>query len=165
MANLARRRLFTRKEDKPLQLLPWIKDAQVFFDQCSRCESCVSRCPEKIIIKGEAGFPTIDFNRGECTFCYQCAEVCDEPLFLPQSQTPWTLNVKVASSCLAIQGVTCRSCEDHCETEAISFTPRLGGPAIPQIDSDLCNGCGACLSPCANNSLNMIANEEPSHGN
>ena len=33
-------------------------------------------------------------------------------------------------------------------SEAIRFSPRLGGPPRPEILDDRCTGCGACVRPC-----------------
>ena len=164
MTSLARRRLFTGAKAAARQLLPWIISEQLFYDQCTRCNACSSACAENIIVKTSGGFPGIDFQLGECTFCYACADACELPLFHPASQPPWQQQVVVQPSCLANQSVTCRSCEDHCEPQAISFRPKLGGPAMPVIDTDLCNGCGACVQPCPTNALNIIATEEVNHG-
>ncbi len=165
MTNLARRRLFTGGGTDAHQLLPWIISEQQFYDQCSRCSACSFACTENIIVKTSGGFPGIDFQQGECTFCYACADACEMPLFHPIAQQPWQQQVVVQSSCLAHQGVTCRSCEDHCEPQAINFPPKIGGQAMPSINSDLCNGCGACIQPCPTNALQMTDTQEVNCGN
>ncbi|MEH6443207.1 MAG: ferredoxin-type protein NapF [Oceanospirillaceae bacterium] len=156
MVNLSRRKLFSRNSDPSLQQLPWAKLGDEFYDKCSRCNDCIQACETQIITKGTAGFPKVDFKLGECTFCYQCADVCKEPIFEPQSTRPWQNVIDITVSCLALQKVTCRSCEDVCEPMAITFKAVLGGPAQPKVDLDLCNGCGACVNPCPTNSINMI---------
>ncbi|MCZ5435745.1 hypothetical protein O5626_28810, partial [Escherichia coli] len=42
------------------------------------------------------------------------------------------------------QSVECRRCQDSCEPMAIIFRPTLSGIYQPQLNSQLCNGCGAC---------------------
>ncbi|MDR2689605.1 MAG: 4Fe-4S binding protein [Azoarcus sp.] len=54
----------------------------------------------------------------------------------------------ILPSCLPERGVSCRSCEEHCETGAIRFAPRLGQPARPIIDVSLCTACGECATAC-----------------
>lgn len=127
-------------------LLPWIADTQNFLNSCSQCGDCIAACPEKIIVRGDGGYPNIDFNLGECTFCGKCAESCKEPIFLPSSASPWHKKARINDSCLAVAQVHCRSCAESCEAQALTF--ELAFNATPQIDSDLCTGCGACVAPC-----------------
>ena len=106
-------------------------------------------CPEAIIISGDGGFPTIDFKRGECTFCSDCVTACQpHALLRSDEQAAWSLQASIAPSCLPHKGVECRACGDFCDSRAIRFTPRLGGSPLPAIDSALCTGCGACVAPC-----------------
>ena len=51
---------------------PWALNEFLFVDQCTRCNECITACEEEIIIRADGGFPEIDFNRGECTFCELC---------------------------------------------------------------------------------------------
>jgi ferredoxin-type protein NapF len=160
MANLARRKFFSRGTPTEQQLLPWVSSSEVFYDQCSRCDVCKNACETNIITKGDGGFPTIDFTKGECTFCYACAQSCPENLFDNKEQTPWTVSAVIDDTCLTAQKITCRSCEDNCEPMAIKFKPTLGGPSIPSINPDLCNGCGACIKPCPTQSIKISAKPE-----
>lgn len=149
MVDLARRRLFSRKtvEDSAI-IMPWVKSAASFTDDCTRCGKCVSACETNVIINGDGGFPTVDFSRGECTFCYQCADVCPEPIFLPQASAPWQIKADIKQNCLAYQNVECRSCGETCDTMAIQFKLQLNKVAQPVINVDDCSGCGACVSVC-----------------
>ncbi|WP_271271180.1 ferredoxin-type protein NapF [Aliamphritea hakodatensis] len=161
MVDLSRRALFRGRVSrdqagKPLrQNLPWIKDEQLFLADCHRCDACIKQCETQIITRGDGGFPTIDFSRGECTFCYQCASACDQPLFWPETEQPWTQTIEIGAKCLTNSGVECRSCEDSCEPYAISFRPRRGQVSPPQIDTDQCNGCGACIRTCPGNAITI----------
>ncbi|MFP2769328.1 ferredoxin-type protein NapF [Oceanisphaera sp. KMM 10153] len=145
--NLSRRQLFIHRKitDKPA--LPWIKEAQ-FTDLCTQCGACIKQCPTGIIRPSDGGFPRVDFEHGECTFCYQCAEACPEPLFLPKAEPAWHARAVIEASCLAKQNIDCRSCGDSCEPFAISFKLAVGAVAQPQINIAGCTGCGACVSVC-----------------
>ena len=54
----------------------------------------------------------------------------------------------ILPQCLANQGVVCRTCGEQCEAGAIRFRPRLGGVALPELDTTRCNGCANCLPGC-----------------
>ena len=128
---------------------PWALSESAFTDQCTRCNDCITACPENIIEAGRGGFPVISFANGECTFCGDCHRTC-EPGALHASSAdarPWDLTVTLGADCLGEQGIVCRLCEDQCEARAIRF-PKLGGAGAPKIDRQSCTGCGACIAPC-----------------
>ena len=127
---------------------PWALPEPEFLSRCTRCGNCAVICPTKIIQIRE-GYPEIDFRAGQCTFCAECVRVCiPAALRREDGARPWQRTARVADTCLAQGGVDCRICGDHCEEEAIRFTPRIGGPALPEIVADACTGCGACVAPC-----------------
>ncbi|MEY5516076.1 ferredoxin-type protein NapF, partial [Salmonella enterica subsp. enterica serovar Corvallis] len=98
--------------------------------------------------RGTGGYPSVDFKRGECSFCYACAQACTESLFLPRHTRAWDLIFTLTENCLARQSVECHRCQDSCEPMAITFRPTLSGIYQPQLDSQACNGCGACVAIC-----------------
>jgi ferredoxin-type protein NapF len=51
--------------------------------------------------------------------------------------------------------VVCRSCGEVCESAAIGFRLATGGRALALIDSQRCNGCGACLAVCPVRSITL----------
>lgn len=158
MFDRSRRNLLIRRRSPAVQRLPWVVDEDTFTDGCTRCNKCLNACEAQIIVKGDGGFPTVDFNQGECTFCYRCAEACPEPLFHPQTGSPWELKAHINQNCLARNNVECRSCGDMCETQAIHFRLQPGGVAVPELNSGDCTGCGACLSVCPTSAITMATN-------
>jgi ferredoxin-type protein NapF len=163
MVDLARRNFFRGKKiSTPSAIrLPWVIDEQHFINDCTQCGDCVTSCEENIIVKGDGGFPELDFSQGECTFCQTCIDVCKQPLFVDkraENQTAWQLDIKIKSNCLAKNNVVCQSCQDSCETEAISFKYLLSKTPQPQIALDKCNGCGACVSICPQASIELTPN-------
>ena len=128
--------------------LPWVSDEQQFVDNCTRCGDCITACAEKIIVKGDGGFPELNFSRGECTFCADCLQSCKEDLFISQDESPWSLKAVVTDDCLSHKKVVCVICKEQCEPEAIRFTPQAGRVSPPELTLDLCTGCGACVKPC-----------------
>ena len=149
-----KRSLFKRKEKVATEnLLPWVIDAEQFLEKCTQCADCISVCPENILIKGDGGFPNIDFDLGECDFCGKCAEVCKEPIFTAITESPWQKKAIINQTCLANESIYCRSCAESCEAQALTF--RIGISAVPKIDNDLCTGCGACVAPCPTKSIQI----------
>jgi ferredoxin-type protein NapF len=126
---------------------PWSR-VDRFTDLCSRCLRCAASCPEDIIVRGDGGFPELDFSRGECSFCGACAAACPEPVFESREAAPWQARAVIDSACLAAHGVVCRTCRDECPADAIHFMLAAGRAGRPRVDVDRCTGCGACVAPC-----------------
>ncbi|ABV86770.1 ferredoxin-type protein NapF [Shewanella pealeana] len=150
--NQSRRRLFNRKKNDAVRP-PWVKLSIEFTDECTRCNKCISACETQIIVKGDGGFPEVDFKIDECTFCQECANACPENLFEDTDTTPWQVKAKIQDSCMAYQGIWCQSCKDSCDSRAISFTLAVGKAPLPQIDTEACTGCGACVAPCPSGAI------------
>jgi len=133
-----------RKHIRP----PWTGSEQHLSDQCRRCTDCLKACPEQILCRDDQDFPTLDFRRGECTFCGECAAVCTANVFQPITNRPWSLHAEITERCLPLQGVVCGRCAESCETTAIRMKLVAGGVGIPQLTQDNCTGCGACFNVC-----------------
>jgi len=63
--------------------------------------------------------------------------------------------VRISQVCLANNAVSCRSCEELCDEDAIRFRPVAGGPAVPVIIEDSCTGCGDCLGVCPVDAIDL----------
>jgi len=150
--NQSRRRLFSRKKNDTVHL-PWVKSDIVFTDDCTRCDKCIQACDTHIIVKGDGGFPEVNFSIDECTFCKQCIDACPEPLFTSTENAPWSITASIEKHCMAYQGIWCQSCKDACDPQAISFTMSIGNAPQPVIDINACTGCGACVSPCPSDAI------------
>ncbi|QID19452.1 ferredoxin-type protein NapF [Nitrogeniibacter mangrovi] len=128
---------------------PWAVAPGQFEQLCTRCGDCVTQCPTRIIRSGEGGYPTLDFSAGECTFCGDCVAACaPHALHRADGVAPWALKAVIGDRCLTGQGVECRICAENCDAGAIRCRPALGGIARPELQSDRCTGCGACVAPC-----------------
>lgn len=127
---------------------PWAVEEADFITGCTRCGDCISVCETRILIKGAGGFPEVSFAEGECSFCQKCIDVCRQPVFRPSDQAAWGHKVDILDHCLIRQRVECRSCGDSCEMRAIRFIPSLGGIAQITLNTESCNGCGACIRSC-----------------
>lgn len=155
--DLSRRGLFRGKLSArtPEVQLPWSISWPDFVADCTRCGDCLAACPEQILVKGDGGFPIVDFQLGECTFCTECVSVCQQPLFRPTSERAWDYVAHIEAGCLALSQVYCQRCQDSCETRAIGFSPRLGQVPTPVIHRDSCTGCGACVADCPVGSIKI----------
>ncbi|WP_265947046.1 ferredoxin-type protein NapF [Dechloromonas sp. A34] len=153
----ASRRGFLRGRPRPQAEIrpPWALPEEGFIDRCTRCNDCLKACPQKILVIGDGGYPTVDFSHAECTFCGDCVAACQPRALmrLDNAALPWQRKAFISDACLARQGVECRICGDFCDVRAIRFMPRLGGSPLPEIDSELCTGCGACVAPCPSRAI------------
>lgn len=71
------------------------------------------------------------------------------------------LRPQIAAHCLALRQVECRICGDACDARALRFPPRLGGMAVPVLDTDACTGCGDCIAPCPAGALALQISPKP----
>lgn len=138
---------------------PWAVPETLFLQLCTRCGECQGACETQIISRGDGGYPKIDFSRGECTFCQACVDSCPEGalavLGKSQGAVPWHHVANIGQECLGIKGVYCKSCGEVCEVGAISFTFGSGRVPVPNVMSDACNGCGACVSVCPQEAIKV----------
>jgi len=157
MVDLTRRNFLRAKKvsTPPATRLPWTADETLFTRGCTQCGKCLSACEENIIVKGDGGFPEINFSKGECTFCQQCVVACDEPLFNTFESKPWQLNIEITSDCLATKQVHCQICQDSCEPEAIIFKYLQASVPQPNIVLSDCSSCGACVSVCPESAIKL----------
>ncbi|HXE38326.1 MAG TPA: ferredoxin-type protein NapF [Azonexus sp.] len=152
----ASRRGFLRGRPRPQAEIrpPWALVEAAFIDRCTRCNDCLKACSQKILVVGDGGYPTVDFSHAECTFCGDCVTACrPRALVRLADAPPWQRLAVISDACLARRGVECRICGDFCDVRAIRFLPRLGGSPLPEIDGELCTGCGACVAPCPSRAI------------
>lgn len=158
---LSRRGLLLRRS-KPAEAEgprpPW--SAARFREACDGCGACIDSCPEMILVKGADRRPSVDFARGGCTFCGDCAVACDTGAIDRDAQArgarAWPITAVLGGACISLQGVACRLCGDPCEPRAIRFRPLTGGRLLPEIHAEHCNGCGVCVSSCPVGAMTMV---------
>ncbi|MDA7964430.1 ferredoxin-type protein NapF [Ruegeria sp.] len=151
MNTLANRRAFLRgkvlRQDRSA-IRPPGADERGFYDLCEQCDHCVQACPEQIISFDTQGWPVVRFDTSPCTFCGACAQACPTGALNPETVADWPWRAVFASTCLSMNAVTCRVCQDACDAQAIRFTLQPGGRSEPALDPDTCTGCGACAGAC-----------------
>ncbi len=166
---MASRREFLSVFRKPLEpkenVLPLVvrppygSDESLFQSECPTCESqaCVTACDEQIILIRGDGTPMLNFSKSGCTFCEDCASVCEpNVLNLENTHTSEKINATFRIStegCVAHNGVICFSCKEPCIDDAILFN----GMFNPVIDMDKCTGCGFCVGRCPTHAIDFTA--------
>jgi ferredoxin len=133
-----------------------------FNSICTGCGLCVSACPNKVLRPamkeyGWVGFmqPHLDFSVSQCSInCTTCGNVCPTGAIKPVThEEKATLQmgkaIFVKENCIVFTDETnCGACSEHCPTKAVDMVPYKGNLVIPQVNPDICIGCGACEHPC-----------------
>lgn len=142
---------------------PWALPEAEFTSLCSGCGDCIKSCFDQILVEGRGRLPQVNFQLGGCDFCGDCLDACKTgALKRDDGAQPWSLRAEINSSCLSLNSVDCRACGDACEPRAIRFQLRVGAVAMPQLDSDSCTGCGACIGVCPVQSIEIHSNRKRS---
>lgn len=144
---------------KTLLRPPGGQDEEALIQGCLHCEKCREVCPRGAIAPAHledgilnARTPRMDFKRGWCDFCEnepggpKCVAACPTHALV----CPDPANVIIGKAvlnvdwCLASKGMGCHECVDVCNYEALE----LGADNVPVVNTDACNGCGACELAC-----------------
>lgn len=133
-----------------------------FKDKCTGCHICVVKCPSQVLRPAglEYGFdyllkPRMAYINSYCNYeCTVCSEVCPAGAIRPIAvEEKKSLQVGIATffinRCIVkTEGTDCGACSEHCPTQAVHMVPYEGTLTIPQVNPDLCVGCGGCESIC-----------------
>ncbi|GHV02519.1 ferredoxin [Bacteroidia bacterium] len=136
-----------------------------FAYRCTACQLCVSKCPMQALRpsgleRGLTGvmqphmyFEPEVYCNYECTACTQvCPNGALQPLSVEQKKVRQVGVVRfVRHECIVQkQHQDCGACAEHCPTGAVAMVPfgEDQSLTIPQIDPQVCIGCGACESIC-----------------
>jgi ferredoxin len=137
-----------------------------FRRKCTACHLCISKCPANVLTPatvelGLAGFlqPIAKFEHGFCSDeCTICTEVCPSRALVRIEDVEKRKRLQVGrviflkENCVVeTQGTNCGACAEHCPTAALKMVS-YGDPAkslaIPEVESELCIGCGGCEYIC-----------------
>jgi len=131
---------------------PYNGDESLFHNECSKCDAkCSTVCEEDIIKIAEDKTPYLDFSSSGCTFCDECAKVCEFGVL--SLDNPPNIDIKIyidKSSCVSWEGVMCFSCKEPCLDNAIDFKAMF----MPEIN-DKCTSCGFCITRCPTQAIKI----------
>ena len=141
-----------------------------FKDKCTGCHLCVVRCPSQVLRPAgmEYGFeyllkPRMAYINSYCNYdCTICSEVCPSGAIHPiTKEEKRSLQVGVATffkgRCIVnTEETDCGACSEHCPTQAVHMVPYKGTLTIPEVNPELCVGCGGCESICPVRPLRAI---------
>lgn len=160
---LSRRDFFRRAvvpDSKKPHSPPWTSERTL--TACTSCGDCVRACPEQILQIGQGANarPYVDMSKSGCTFCGECASACNEDVFGNLTAPPWNLTIRIASSCILENGISCQLCTDFCDEDALHFDMSVRPVGALRVDRGACTGCGFCLAPCPVSAITLALSEK-----
>lgn len=161
-----------RVASKPVRVLrpPGAVDERSFSGLCTRCGNCIRACPHGVIERdtgkqGWAGIlaPVLTFENDYCREdCTRCTEVCPSGA-LAQVRPEQKPSVRIGlpsvdmDICLLSEDRECSACMRWCPYEAIRYVfSETSYSLAPVIDTEKCNGCGACEKACPTRPVKAI---------
>ena len=137
---------------------PWAIAKQQFLAQCTRCDACITSCPQEILVRNNLGYPVVDFTSRGCTFCAECVKACltgSLSLIDFIGADPWSVKAVITGACVNYKGTLCQMCSASCGDNALKFNIQSGGIVAPEIDPLSCTGCGECYRSCPKNAIQI----------
>ena len=133
-----------------------------FNRSCIACQLCITKCPSRILEPAsfEYGFngllqPIVAFKNGYCNYnCKICSDVCPtNALSVDSLEEKRLRQIGIAELdpglCVVTQqDIDCGACAEHCPTQAVRMVPYKDGLTRPELDPQLCMGCGGCEFIC-----------------
>ena len=133
-----------------------------FNSKCTACSLCINICPTGVLKPslleyGVFGMlqPVMNYKKGFCSYnCNACVEVCPTGALSPatiEAKQMMKLGVVqfVKDNCVVKLGKTaCGACSESCPTKAVYMVPYEGNLMIPEVNPDICIGCGHCEYAC-----------------
>lgn len=133
-----------------------------FTDTCTACHLCVSACPTQVLYPTLLGYgiegmlqPRMNYTSSYCNYeCTICSKVCPTGAILPldveRKKTVQIGRVEFfKDDCVVVaKKKECAACSEHCPTKAVYMMPYEGKLKLPEINNDLCIGCGHCENAC-----------------
>ncbi|HEX2969313.1 MAG TPA: 4Fe-4S dicluster domain-containing protein [Bacteroidales bacterium] len=153
----------TVKEEKNYPVCPpGALSISEFNKKCTACSLCINACPNGVLQPaykeyGWSGMmqPVMNYHRSFCTFkCNKCTEICPahalQPMMLEAKQLTQLGKVKfIKDNCVVkTEKTACGACSESCPTKAVYMVPYEGNLLIPEVNDEICVGCGHCEYAC-----------------
>ncbi len=141
---------------------PGSRSVNHFSSLCTACHSCISACPTQVLYPtlfdyGISGIfqPKMNYTASYCNYeCTICSKICPSGAILPVDTDTKKLiqigkTVFVKDDCVVVaRKKACLACSEHCPTKAVYMVDYEGKLKIPELNNDICVGCGACEFAC-----------------
>ncbi|MBA4312778.1 MAG: hypothetical protein C0417_09130 [Chlorobiaceae bacterium] len=141
---------------------PGSESIEHYSTYCTACHLCVSECPTRVLYPafteyGMVGIfqPKMNYDASYCNYeCTTCGDVCPTGAILPLSIEKKKLvqigkTVFIKDDCVVVaKKKDCAACSEHCPTKAVYTVPYEGKLKLPELNNDICVGCGACEHAC-----------------
>lgn len=153
----------TVKEEKTFPVCPpGALSIDELNKKCTACSLCINACPNGVLQPafkeyGLAGMmqPVMNYHKSFCTFkCTVCTEICPthalQSLILEAKQLTQLGKVKfIKDNCVVkTEKTACGACSESCPTKAVYMVPFEGNLLIPEVNDEICIGCGHCEYAC-----------------
>lgn len=157
------------KRKQPI-MPPGAIDLNHFSTRCTSCHLCVSKCPTQIIKPsfleyGIGGIlqPMLNFEHNYCNYeCTVCSDVCPTDALSALTTDEKKINqmgmvqLQLDHCIVVTDEKNCGKCAEICPTQAVYMVLHNNYPDIPEINQDICVGCGACEYVCPSKPLKAI---------
>jgi len=152
----------TRYQSPTLIRPPGAGKEEEFLGLCVSCGECIRACPTGGLRPSlfEAGLEGLGTPRlvpriGPCaSYCDLCSQVCPTGA-IRRYDLEDKAKIKIGlakidhNRCIAYaEGKDCLVCKENCLYLAVKLVPGPKGAKIPEINPDLCTGCGQCENHC-----------------
>lgn len=141
---------------------PGSQSVSRFSRLCTACHLCVTACPSQVLAPsfleyGVAGVfqPKMNYSAGFCNYdCIVCGQVCPSGAILEvnsvrKKEIQIGRAAFVREDCIVFsKKQDCAACSEHCPTKAVYTVPFGDHLRLPELNNDICVGCGACEHAC-----------------
>lgn len=133
---------------------PYFENEDAFYKGCAGCEGfCATVCKEHIIQIMDDNTPRLNFLKGGCTYCDECAISCPGGVLEVANKKLIDAKFEIDMlECMSWNKTMCFSCKDPCLDNAIEFLAMFR----PSINSDKCTSCGLCVGVCPSGAIKII---------